>query len=307
VRVDTGVRQGDDVSMNYDPMIAKIITWDHDRSAAIGRMLGALSETQVVGVASNVALLSAILDHKEFRAGEVDTGFIERNRADLFIKAGPADDKVLALAALAELRHRRHLSQEREKRSLDPYSPWAASNSWRVNGVGYEHIHLKDGDRDVALTVHFSRDGSYDIEAPSGRITVSGELSQDGSLLATVGGTRFSAAVARVPALDGNEDIVLMAPGLNHRLRLVDKRSSASIDEAPLGNMQSPMPGKVIDVKVKDGDTVRRGQPVMVLEAMKMEHTIAAPSDGTIKKVKFAVGELVDEAVELVEFEPAKA
>jgi 3-methylcrotonyl-CoA carboxylase alpha subunit len=288
-------------------MSAKIITWDHDREAAIGRMLGALGGTQVVGVASNVALLSNILDHKEFRAGQVDTGFIERNRADLFPKAGAADDKVLALAALAELRHRRQLNAEREARSLDPYSPWGISNSWRVNGLGYEHIHLKDGDRDVALTVHFARDGGYEIEAPSGRLAVAGELNPDGSLLATIGGTRFSAAVARMPALDGNEDIVLMAPGLNHRLRLVDKRSAASMDEAPLGNMQAPMPGKVIDVKVKDGDKVRRGQPVMVLEAMKMEHTIAAPSDGTIKKVKFTVGELVDEAVELVEFEPAKA
>jgi 3-methylcrotonyl-CoA carboxylase alpha subunit len=195
----------------------------------------------------------------------------------------------------------------REARSLDPHSPWGAGNSWRVNGIGYEHIHLKDGDRDVALTVHFARDGSYDIEAPASRIAVSGELNSDGSLLATIGGTRFNAAVARVPAVDGHEDIVLMAPGLNHRLRLIDKRSSSSVDEAPLGNMQSPMPGKVIDIKVKEGDRVRRGQPVIVLEAMKMEHTIVAPSDGTIKKVKFAVGELVDEAVELVEFEPAKA
>jgi 3-methylcrotonyl-CoA carboxylase alpha subunit len=157
------------------------------------------------------------------------------------------------------------------------------------------------------MTAHFQRDGGYEIDLPSGRLTATGALSADGTLTATIGGTRFTAAVVRVPALDGNEDLVLMAPGLNQRLRLIDKRSATSVGEAPLGNMQAPMPGKVIDVKVKDGDKVRRGQPVIVLEAMKMEHTIVAPQDGTIKKIKFAPGELVDEAVELVEFEPANA
>ena len=116
---------------------------------------------------------------------------------------------------------------------------------------------------------------------------------------------RQSANVVRLIANDGSEDLVIMAPGINQRLKAIDPRNVSTVEEAPLGTLQAPMPGKVIDVKVKDGDKVRRGQPVVVLEAMKMEHTISAPSDGVIKRVKFAAGELVDEGVELVEFEPA--
>ena len=305
VRVDTGVRQGDEVSMNYDPMIAKIIVWDRDRHSAIRRLAGAMAETQVVGVSTNTALLAAIAAHPAFGAGDLDTGFIDRHKADLIVKPGAPSDQVLALAALAQLSHFGNRSCELQKRSLDPWSPWGIASGWRLNGAGHDSLAFKAGDSEVKVDVVFGRDGTWELALPAGKVVASGELDDDGMLSATIDGVRQSANVVRLIANDGSEDLVIMAPGINQRLRAIDPRNVSAVEEAPLGTLQAPMPGKVIDVKVKDGDKVRRGQPVVVLEAMKMEHTISAPSDGVIKRVKFAAGELVDEGVELVEFEPA--
>ncbi|MGE0152509.1 MAG: acetyl-CoA carboxylase biotin carboxylase subunit [Reyranellaceae bacterium] len=305
VRVDTGVRQGDEVSMNYDPMIAKIIVWDRDRLSAIRRLAAAMSETQVVGVNTNTALLAAIAAHPAFAAGDLDTGFIERHKADLIVKPGAPSDQALAFAALAQLRHFRDSSRQRQKESLDPWSPWGVASGWRLNGAGHDTVAFKAGETEIRIGVVYRRDGFYELALPGGTVTASASLSDDGLLSATIAGARQSANIVRLRANDASEDLVIIAPGVNQRLRAVDPRNVSAADEAPIGTLQAPMPGKVIDVKVKDGEKVRRGQPVVVLEAMKMEHTIAAPTDGIVKRVKFAAGEMVDEGVELVEFEPA--
>jgi 3-methylcrotonyl-CoA carboxylase alpha subunit len=305
VRVDTGVRQGDEVSMNYDPMIAKIVVWDRDRLSAIRRLAAAMADTQVVGVSTNTALLAAIAAHPAFAAGDLDTGFIERHKAEVIVKPGAPTDQVLALACVAQLSHFGAKSCELQKQSLDPWSPWGIASGWRVNGASSDTLGFKSGDNDIKVGVTYRRDSSYELALPGGVVIASGELDEDGLLSATIAGVRQSANVVRLIANDGSEDLVIMAPGINQRLKAVDPRNVSAVEEAPHGTLQAPMPGKVIDVKVKDGEKVRRGQPVVVLEAMKMEHTISAPSDGTIKKVKFSAGELVDEGVELVEFEPA--
>ncbi len=304
VRIDTGVRQGDEVSMNYDPMIAKIIVWDRDRLSAIRRLAAAMSETQVVGVSTNTALLAAIAAHPAFAAGDLDTGFIDRHRTELIVKPGAPTDQVLALATIAQIAHAAARTGAQQERSLDPWSPWGTACGWRPNGLGQDTIGFKSGDNEIRVPVVYRRDGTYELGLPGGMAVASGEL-HNGQLSATIDGVRQSANVVRLSANDGSEDLIVLAPGINQRLRAIDPRNVSGVEEAPGGTLQAPMPGKVIDVKVKDGEKVRRGQPVVVLEAMKMEHTIAAPSDGTVKKVKFAAGELVDEGVELVEFEPA--
>ena len=126
----------------------------------------------------------------------------------------------------------------------------------------------------------------------------------DGDLRVALAGQQLTARVVPVPVADGI-DYVVLAGGAVRRLRLVDPREVSADETIAGGSLRAPMPGKIIDIRVKDGETVRRGQPVIVLEAMKMEHTLTAPDDGTVKRVKFAVGDQVEEGVELCDFEAA--
>jgi len=321
VRVDTGVRQGDAVSPHYDPMIAKIITHGPDRAAALRRLQRVLAETEVVGVRTNTALLARIAAHPAFAAGEVDTGFIERHKAEVIPKAETADARVLALATLARLLEWRRDASDRAAASTEATSPWHRVDGWRLNGAGHDEVRWKDADRDVPVLVHYRRAAGAGPAADAGAVDCRLEignavldagavLARDGSFRATLGEAVTSARVVRNVANDGGVDYVVFADGSvgGRSLRLVDPRdvSAAEAAGAPGGGLKAPMPGKIIDFKVKAGEAVTRGQPVVVLEAMKMEHTLVAPSDGTIKKVLYAAGDQVADGADLVEFEAAE-
>jgi 3-methylcrotonyl-CoA carboxylase alpha subunit len=297
VRVDSGVGEGDEVTVHYDPMIAKLIVWDRDRDAALSRLRAALAETQVVGPANNVEFLAAVAAHPAFAAGGVDTGFIGRHRAELLPETRPASDDVLAVAALAELLRRRAESEDRAESSADPYSPWTLTTGWRLSMETQSRLDFLDGDREAEVTVYY-RGGGYLLDLPGGRIAARGELAEGGTLLADLDGRRMTAAVVR----HGGEMTVLL-PGRSHRLRLRDPFDAAPDEETAGGRMTAPMPGKIIQVRVAPGERVSRGAALMVLEAMKMEHTIAAPGDGTVAEVYYQAGELVEEGAELIAFE----
>ena len=298
VRVDSGVGEGDEVTVHYDPMIAKLIVWDRDRGAALSRLRAALAETQVVGPANNVAFLAAVAAHPAFAAGGVDTGFIGRHRAELLPETRPASDDVLAVAALAELLRRRAEAEDRAKSSAaDPYSPWSLTTGWRLSMETQSQLVFLDRDREAAVTVNYRGEG-YLLDLPGGRIAACGELAEGGALLADLDGRRMTAAVVR----HGGEMTVLL-PGHRHRLRLRDPFDAAPEEETAGGRMTAPMPGKIIQVRVAPGEQVSRGAALMVLEAMKMEHTIAAPGDGTVAEVYYQAGELVEEGAELISFE----
>src|SRR5690606_37313124 len=158
VRVDTGVREGDAVTPYYDPMIAKLIVWDRDRKSALRRMRQALGEYQIAGVATNTAFLIALVGHPAFGEGDLDTGFIERFRADLLPQAAPASASVVALAALAVILQRR--ADVRDHTRGDPWSPWAAVNGWRLNDRGSDELIFKDRDADTACRVDYLADGA---------------------------------------------------------------------------------------------------------------------------------------------------
>ena len=152
-------------------------------------------------------------------------------------------------------------------------------------------------DREVSVTVFYRGEG-YRLDLPGGCIAARGELAADGTLLADLNGRRMSAAVVR----HGGEMTVLL-PGHSHSLRLRDPFDAAPDAEAAGGRLRAPMPGKIIQVRAAPGERVSRGQPLVVLEAMKMEHTIAAPGDGTVAAVYYRAGELVEEGAELIAFE----
>jgi 3-methylcrotonyl-CoA carboxylase alpha subunit len=302
VRVDTGVRPGDTVTPFYDPMIAKVIVHDRDRMSALRRMAALMGETEVVGVTTNAALLKSLCSHPAFVGGEVDTGFIERHRAALFAKPAPVGDRAFAVATLARLLE----WQDAVKSTTDdPWSPWNAQNGFRLLDEGHEEVRWKDGEREVVVIAHRLRRGGFRLELPDGTCEARVQRLADGSLSVGLDEDTFLATVVRRTALDGGIDYTLFMDGSSLRLRLIDSldvtqyEATASADAM----VRAPLPGKIIDLRVKAGDTVSKGQALLVLEAMKMEHTLAAPADGTVKSLRYAVGEQVPEGAELVEFE----
>ena len=296
VRVDSGVRQGDEVSIYYDPMIAKLIVWDHDRPRAVRRLRQALADFQVVGVTANLGFLSAVAAHPAFAAGEIDTGFIERHAPALFPDAAPASDRVLALATLDVLLQRSAAAAVAAGSSVDPYSPWHATDGWRLNSDNHHELIFVDGGNRVMVTCHF-RAGGYLLELPGGPLEVSGTLDAGGDLSANLAGVRCRATVVR----RGFERIIL-ADGGSHTLFLHDPAQHAAEREAGGGRLTAPMPGKLVALLVAAGEQVKRGTPLMIMEAMKMEHTIKAPADGQVVSLPFRVGDMVSEGVDLLVF-----
>jgi 3-methylcrotonyl-CoA carboxylase alpha subunit len=308
VRVDTGVRQGDTVTPYYDPMIAKVIVHDRDRISALRRMAALMGGTEVVGVTTNANLLKALCAHPAFVGGEVDTGFIERHRDSLFTRIAPADDRAFAIATVARLVEWRDAAQAAGDAAGDPWSPWREQNSFRLLDEGHDEVRWKDGEREVAVIARRLRSGELQLELPGGAVDARVQRTEDGRLAIGLGDDTFVATVVRRRANDGSIDYTLFADGENRRLRLVDPLDVTQYEAAGSteASVRSPLPGKIIDLRVKAGDKVSKGQPLLVLEAMKMEHTLAAPADGTVKTVRYAVGEQVTEGAELVEFEPTE-
>lgn len=298
VRIDTGVREGDSVTPYYDPMIAKLIVWDTDRKSALRRMRQALGEYQIAGVATNTAFLIALTGHKAFIDGDLDTGFIERFRADLLPAPRPASTGVLALAALAVTLERRATAARQAAASGDRWSPWGAVNGWRLNDQGWDELVIRERDTETACRIEYLSDGALKVSGPAGQAVVDGRLDADGNLDAVIDGRRLRAGIVRQ-----QDEITLLLPGETHRLGIVDPRAAVDLDEGGSGQLTAPMPGKVVQALVEDGAKVEKGQALMILEAMKMEHTISAPARGTVSKVHFRAGDQVAEGAVLLTLE----
>ncbi|TWB13809.1 3-methylcrotonyl-CoA carboxylase alpha subunit [Nitrospirillum amazonense] len=304
IRVDTGVRQGDAISIHYDPMIAKLIVWDVDRPAAVRRLRQALAGTEVGGLAANIPFLAAIAGHPAFLAADLDTRFIERYQADLLPAPAAPDDDVLALAALGVLLERKAETVAAAAGTNDPWSPWATADSWRLNDAVAEVLTFADGregGEPQEVRACRRRDGGFDITLPSGQELAGNarfepdDAHGEGRLVAEVGGRRLTAGWSR-----RGRELDLFRPGRHHRLTLADPLDVGVVDAGGGGRLVAPMPGKVIAVLVAAGDRVEKGQGLVVLEAMKMEHTIKAQGPGTVETVRYTVGDQVPDGAELI-------
>ncbi|MEO3435367.1 acetyl/propionyl/methylcrotonyl-CoA carboxylase subunit alpha [Inquilinus sp. CAU 1745] len=300
VRIDAGVRAGDTISVNYDPMIAKLIVWDRDRAAAVRRLEAALTEVRVAGVASNVDFLRRIATHPAFRGADLDTRFIDRHGDGLKPSRSGADDAVLATAALFVLLDRKSAAEKASRRSADPWSPWNRADGWRLNDEGRADITLRDEDGRHVVPVRYRRDGGYRLSLPRGEMPVEGALESDGALTAVLDGVRKRVVVDR-----SGDMLTLFMEGGACVLHLVDAVQAAD-REGGEGRLAAPMPGKIVAVLVAEGQAVRKGEALVVLEAMKMEHTVAAPADGTVARLPFGVGDQVEEGADLVGFEASE-
>ena len=296
LRIDSGVRQGDLVSVHYDPMLAKLIVWGQDRAEAVRRLRGALADCQVVGPATNLGFLAALAAHPAFAAGELDTGFIERHRASLFPEAQPASDRVLALASLEVLLRRNAEAALSAAGSADPWSPWHLTTGWQLNGDNRHVLLFQDGEASVAVTAHYRADG-YQLDLAGGPLPVRGKLDEAGDLLADLGGVRLKATVVR-----RGSELTVVSHGGSHRLLIRDPLAQLAERELAGGSLTAPMPGKIVALLVEAGTRVERGQPLLIMEAMKMEHTVTAPRAGLVAELYFQVGAVVNEGALLLAF-----
>ncbi len=286
VRVDAGVQTGDVVSVHYDPMIAKIITWGPDRRAALDRLHGALSETRIAGVETNIEFLLEVLEQEDVTAGRADTGFVERHLDDL-VRTEAASPTVLVLATFHEI-----ASLARRNRLHHDNDPFSAVDGWRPNLPGELRFEYTDHARSHECRLVLDQTGTR-VVVDERTYRVDGELVDDGRLTATIDGVKCQAYVVHRP-----ERLDVFFDGRHHGLeRHVEVVSDAA--QADTGRIIAPMPGKITAVKVKAGDRVARGAVLLVLEAMKMEHSIVAPRDGTIERIPHREGDSVAEGAEL--------
>jgi len=299
VRVDTGVRAGDEISSYYDPMIAKLIVHGEDRPAALSRLAEALAEYEIAGVATNVAFLRRVVAHPAFASGNVDTGLIARNHAALFPAATPAPADALLAAALAEVRALVAARAAAAGAADDPHSPWQVVDPWWANSALHA-VAFTFADGDARYTIAVRRDGdAWRVTLPSGEIAAR-VAERDGRLAIATPGAEWPATVVRL----GEERHVFCHAG-HWKLSVVDPLAHAGLEEAHGGHLMAPMSGTVVAVMVKAGDKVARGAPLMILEAMKMEHAIAAPAAGTVMAVNYRAGDRVSEGADLVEIDDA--
>jgi 3-methylcrotonyl-CoA carboxylase alpha subunit len=290
VRVDTGVRRGDAVTPFYDPMIAKIIAQGEDRAAARARLSRALAETAVLGVATNLGFLARVVADPDFADGAIDTGFIERRREPLLAPAEPPP-----LAWAAAVLHRL-LSIQEPAGDAGAADPWSRRDGWRLNLAAAPRDFLfRHGETEYAMAATATGPGHWQLALDGKAHDLRGEREEDGALAVVLDGVRRTVRV-----LDDGRGAVVFLDGESWVFEAIDPLAPPAGADAAGGRLTAPMPGRVVQVLVSAGDTVRQGQAMIVVEAMKMEHTIAAPRDGTVAAVHFAPGDPVEEGTELI-------
>ncbi|NVK39770.1 MAG: 3-methylcrotonyl-CoA carboxylase, partial [Oceanospirillaceae bacterium] len=291
VRVDTGVIEGDEVSVYYDPMIAKLIVWDDSRERALSRLAQALEDYRIAGLKTNVRFLRNLALAEPFRAAELDTGFIDKHRKLLFPESRLDTDYCLVMAASF------FLESGREARisASDPWSPFGRQNAWRLNSHYSRPLQLVVDDQIHNLTV-LDLDGEYEISVGDAGYRVRASLDGD-ALELTINGHRLTAH----GYLEG-DDLTLIDQGEQFVCRRHRETFGESEHQGD-ASLAAPMNGAVVAVLVEAGQKVAQGETLVVMEAMKMEHSIRAPADGVVAQVFFAEGELVSEGAELVALE----
>ncbi|AQV93884.1 3-methylcrotonyl-CoA carboxylase [Cupriavidus necator] len=292
IRIDAGVREGDTISPFYDPMIAKLIVWGKDRDEALARMRQALAAYHVVGLSTNVAFLQRLVSSQAFRTADLDTGLIERNEKVLFPPPAPVGMEIIALAVAALMDRE---NKERRIDAADQHSPWTHGGAWRLNGGASRTLQFAYGDQVLAITLRTNARGSTLTYADQA-VPFTAACQADDIRIDL--GTRRVHGQVHAEA----DEFHVFHAGRHVALTWLDPLAHAGEAEGEGGKLTAPMPGKVIAVMVEAGSAVTRGAPLLVMEAMKMEHTICAPADGVVSEVLYGIGEQVTEGAQLLAF-----
>jgi 3-methylcrotonyl-CoA carboxylase alpha subunit len=303
VRVDTGVVQGDEVSVFYDPMIAKLIVWDENRDKALARLTKALTEYHIDGVVTNIEFLYNLANSAPFKAEQIDTGFIEKNH-DLLLLNDKQDIKdLLPIAALYLMLS----SQQNSAANMqDQYSPWSLCNAWRANEQHLQNLELVVAGN--TFSVQVSQSGAFS-QSKAGSQTVfhikvdqqdyqcTGVIEKN-QLVSTINGHKTIANVN-----DHQDGHSVFCNGKVMRFKSLQADLGDTQDNNADAGFIAPMNGTVVAILVEPGEQVELGQTLMVMEAMKMEHSLKAPAAGSVSEFYFKAGELVDGGTELLAFQ----
>ena len=295
VRVDSGVRQGDAISPFYDSMVAKLIVHGDTREQALARLDEALAQTHIVGLATNVQFLRRVAKTGAFAQAKLDTALIPREQAVLFHQE-PVGLPLAAAAAIAQT-----VLQERASEAADPFS---RRDGFHTHGVVQRRFEFDFGGAHAKAWLTYERGGSLHLAVGEGDAAVAGPL----VFVAIPGGIELQFAGQRTRAAvyaQGEVDHVFTPLGAT-QITSIDLLAHSGESAAEGGRLTAPMPGKVVSFAVKAGDAVTKGQPLAVMEAMKMEHTIAAPADGVVQELLYAPGDQVTEGAELLKLVAAE-
>lgn len=305
VRIDTGVCQGDEVSVFYDPMIAKLIVWGENREKALQRLTKALAEYHVGGVKTNLEFLSKLVTSKAFIDEDIDTGFIEKHHDAIFNRKTNESLSNQASIDIAKSALLVLLLQNQSKVSpTDPTSPWNNTNAWQLNDKCTHKLTLEHNATEYNIEIEEvavannrpSNKGNYLISVNNTVFSCYGVVDKN-QLTTTIDGIKSS-----VSATLENNTITLYT----HQGAVVINNIQADLgdhgNDDNHGGLLAPMNGTMVSILVKSGDTVTKNQPLVIMEAMKMEHTIRAPADGIIDNIFYAEGDMVDGGAELLEF-----
>lgn len=295
VRVETGVKENDQVSVHYDPMIAKLVVWERDRSSALRVLHSKLSEYNIAGLETNVEFLKDLCNHPKFQNGDVHTGFIEENYDTLFPKL-QVPSEVLAQGTLGII-----LSEELEamKKSMtteDPFSPFAIETGLRINHTLMRKFQFLVDEEKFIVDVQYSEPEIFMMRindsGPWRKVT--GTLTVDDKTMKLK--TEIDGIIQTVNIAKVDEQIVLFGRDRSWKLRIPEPNYISKLTRNPnvaLGAAVSPIPGIVDKILKKDGDIVNKGDPLLVIVAMKMEHIIKASSTGEIESILCKVGDNV--------------
>jgi len=296
VRIDSGIRTNDEISVFYDPMIAKLITWGEDRAIAAQTMHRALSEIHIAGIDTNCDFLKSVISHPEFLNEQITTEFIETHKVDLFNK--PTPDKSTILTAAALYIHSIIADKTTNKtQTTDPFSPWNNTDFWQLNGTQATTFSLIQQDIKHTFEVSSNHNEGYVITYNNDEYEVHFVL-QNNKINTLINGVKTSSSFFL-----NNKLIKLFKVSSSYDFELPNIIHDS--DEAqPEGSLLAPLHGKIISLEVDSGAHVNKGDPLIIIEAMKMEHTIFAPSSGIVKNYYCTQNEIVNADQQLIEFIP---
>ncbi|WP_303229668.1 acetyl-CoA carboxylase biotin carboxylase subunit [Comamonas kerstersii] len=288
VRVDDGVREGDAISPFYDSMIAKLIVHGDTREQALARLDAALAQTQIVGLSSNVQFLRHVVKSEAFAQAKLDTALIEREKAVLFQQTAVPTPLAVAIAVAQQLQ---------AEQALETADPFSHRDGWHSHGTVHRSFTFVQDSATIQAVLTYGRHGALQLQVGGAQGDLQWRAQGDG-LLVEFAGLRSSAQVH--VAGDARH---IFTPRGAAVLELQDPLAHAGAGHSEGGRLTAPMPGKLVSFAVKAGDAVTKGQALAVMEAMKMEHTIAAPADGVVQELLYAPGDQVTEGAELIRIE----
>nr|CAG4638303.1 EOG090X02EP [Cyclestheria hislopi] len=307
VRIETGVCQGDEVSVHYDPMIAKLVVWSSDRCSALRKLRSCLSQYNIVGLNTNVDFLIRLSSHKKFIEGDVHTDFIPQHQTELFPKT-ILQEHILAQAVMASIFNEMKTIHENQKTGLDPHSPFTAYSNARFNDLKQRNIKLSHQNISYNVHVTYCSDGEYRLKIDGNSImNISGRLNHEDNVTEIYVNLNNNMYKSRVVfhrndiyifTQDGSYCFSSEIPSFLSRLG----SSHLNKDDAV-----APMPGIIEKILVKNGQRVNLGDPLIIMIAMKMEYVIRAPQSGIIEKVFYNVGDNVAKNAPLIHFVPEES